>query len=138
MLSYLKAILYPSYWLTHQHPVPMTWLNILSVLFGILAAIGLIAGILSWRKAFLAPVRTLLRTISGFGLTMGLVGGLMLFFSVQQVAFLSARLWYLVWGVAALLWLYQVLSYAFFVLPKRFAEQKERAQREKYLPKAGK
>lgn len=137
-MAFLKAIIYPSYWFTHQHPVPQMWVNVLTVLFAVLAAIGFVAWVLTWRKAFHAPVRTLLGKIAGLGLTMGIVGGILLFCSVQQVAFLSARVVYLVWGMVAFVWLYRVLAYAFFVLPKRFAEQKEREQREKYLPKAGK
>lgn len=138
MMSFFKAILSPSYWLTHQHPVPEAWVNALVALFGLFLVAGLVAGIASRRKAFLTPVRTLLRRISAFGWTMGLLGYALLFFSVQQVAFFSARFLYLAWGIATLVWLYKVLSYAFFSLPQRFQEQKEKAAREKYLPKAGK
>lgn len=126
----------PSYWLTHQHPVPQNWVTFLTVLFGLLVLVGLVTMLLSWRRTFLAPVRTLLRRISGFGWTMGLVGFLLLFFSVQQVTFLSARLMYLVWGIAALVWLYKIVYYGFFIMPARFTEQRERREREKYLPKA--
>ncbi len=138
MVSFLKAIIQPTYWFTHQHVVPQNWVNILTVLFGVLTVIGIVTLLLSWRKAFLAPVRTLLRKIASFGLWMGLAGYLLLFFSVQQVAFLSARIVYLVWGIVAFIWLYKVVSYAFFSLPKRFEEQRERAKIEKYLPKGSK
>ena len=138
MMSFLKAIIYPSYWFTHQHIVPQGWVNVLIVLFGVFTAVGFVCWIMSWRKAFLAPVRTLLRKIAGFGLTMGILGYMLLFCSIQQVAFFSARILYLVWGIAALIWLYKVLSYAFFSLPKRFEQQRERAKIEKYLPKATK
>lgn len=136
-MSFLKAVIQPSYWLTHQHPVPDQWMTILTVLFGLLVLTGLVAGLLSWRQAYLAPVRTLLRRVSSFGWTMGLVGYLLLFFSAQQVAFFSARLMYLVWGMIALAWLYRIVYYGFFILPSRFQEQKERRERERYLPKAG-
>lgn len=135
-MSFLKAIISPSYWLTHQHPVPQNWVTFLTVLFGLLVLAGLVTMLLSWRHSFLAPVRTLLRRISAFGWTMGLIGLLLLFFSTQQVAFLSARLMYLIWGVAALVWLYKIVYYGFFILPARFTEQRERREREKYLPKA--
>lgn len=136
-MNFIKAILSPSYWLTHQHPVPEAWLNFLTVAFGLLIIVGLVAAVLSTRRAFLAPVRTLLRKSAAMGITMGLLGYLLLFFSVQQVAFFSARLMYLLWGIGALVWLYKIIYYGFFVLPARFQEQAEKRQREKYLPKAG-
>lgn len=138
MMSFLKAIVSPSYWFTHQHPVPEAWVNALLVLFGLFVVTGLLTGLFARRQAFLAPVRTLLRRVSALGWTMGLLGYALLFFSVQQVAFFSVRLLYLVWGIVTLIWLYKVLAYAFFSLPARFQEQKEKAAREKYLPKAAK
>ncbi len=135
-MDFLTAIIYPSYWLTHQHPVPERWVAVLTVMFGLLVLSGLTAGLLSLRSSLMAPMRTLLKKKASFGLVMGLLGYLLLFFSVQRIAFMSARIMYLFWGIAALVWLYSVLYYAFKILPKRMNERMEREQREKYLPKA--
>ncbi|MBI4121767.1 MAG: hypothetical protein HY461_00390 [Parcubacteria group bacterium] len=135
-MSFLKAIIYPSYWFTHQNPVPEAWVSALTILFAILVLGGLTAALLALRRTWATPLRTLFRRIGAFGLTMGFVGYILLFFSLQRIAFLSARLWYLAWTVGAIYWLYRVLYYAFRVLPKREAERREREQREKYLPKA--
>lgn len=134
-MDFLKAIIYPSYWLTHQNPVPERWVYVLIVLFGLLALAGLTAALLSLRRAMIAPMRTLLKKSASFGLTMGIIGYCLLFFSVQRIAFFSVRLTYLLWAIGAVIWLYVVLHYAFKVLPKRIAERQEREQREKYLPK---
>ena len=135
-MNFLKAIISPSYWLTHQHPVPEMWAYILVVIFGLLCLAGLTTLMLSFRRSLAAPMRTLMKKIAAYGWTMGLVGYLFLFFSLQQVAFLSVRLIYLAWAIAAIWWLYYVLFYAFKVLPKRVAEIQAREQREKYLPHA--
>lgn len=135
-MDFLKAIIHPTYWLTHQHPVPERWAYALIILFGLLCLAGLTAILLSFRGNLATPMRTLLKKIAAYGWTMGLLGYLFLFFSLQQIAFLSVRMIYLVWAVIAIWWLYHVLHYAFKVLPKRIAEIQAREQREKYLPHA--
>jgi hypothetical protein len=135
-MDFFTAIIYPSYWFTHQHPVPDRWVYVLAVLFGLLMLAGLTTALLSLRRNLIAPMRTLLKKSASFGLTMGVIGYCLLFFSVQRIAFFSVRLTYLLWAIGAVIWLYSVLHYAFRVLPKRVAERQERERREKYLPKA--
>ena len=136
-MAFLKAIIQPSYWFTHQNPVPHTWLVSLSVFFGLLVLIGLVCLILSNRKSYTAPVRTYFSRWSSFGFASGLVGYILLFFSWQRVAFLSVRFLYIVWLVSFAVWAYKLLRYGLTDLPARLKQYQERMQREQYLPSKG-
>lgn len=134
-MEFIKAIIKPSYWLTHQHPVPEFWSVALIIFFGVLVALGLIAAILASIKKFKKPLRTLFTKISVFGWIMGLLGYVLLFFSIQQVAFVSARLFYLFWFATAVWWAYYIVLYAVKDVPRLIEMQKKREEKEKYLPK---
>lgn len=133
-MDFLRAIVHPSYWYTHQHVVPEFWLYALTSLFGLLVVISAACWGLSKRRAFSTPLRTYLRRWSAFAFSAGLAGFVLLFFSWQRVAFFSARGVYLVWLVSFGYWAYTLLKFGLKDLPRKLAEYEERLRRQQYMP----
>jgi hypothetical protein len=133
-MDFIRAIVRPSYWYTHQHVVPEFWMYTLIALFGLLVVTSLICWALSKRRAFSTPVRTYLRRWGAFSFSAGAVGFVLLFFSWQRVAFFSARGVYLIWLVAFGYWAVSLLKYGLKDLPRKLADYEERLRLERYLP----
>ena len=134
-MEFIKAIIKPSYWLTHQHPVPEIWTTGLLIFFGLIILVGLVTIIFRFSKRFPKPWRMLSGKLTVWAWTMGLLGLLVLFFSIEQIWLISARIFYIFWLVIALWWLYYIIVYALKDLPRILQRQKERDQKEKYLPR---
>src|SRR3990172_13165803 len=99
-MEFVKALIKPSYWFTHQHPVPDQWALGLALFFGTIVLWGLVTLIMGHlKKRFATPVRSLLLKFSVWGWVMGLLGFVLLFCSIQQIWLVSARGFYLVWLV---------------------------------------
>jgi len=137
-MDFIKAISKPSYWFTHQNPVPEFWLFFLLSIFLLVVVTGLVFTILSTKKKYARPLRTFFGKIAGWAWFFGVAGLALLFFSVQRISFISARFLYLIWLAGAIWWGWAIVKYAMHDLPKRMNERKEREEREKYLPKAKK
>jgi hypothetical protein len=134
-MEFFQAVIRPTYWITHQHPVPEEWKIGLTVFFGLIVLIGLLSSILALINKFKKPYRHFFAKLAAWGWTMGLIGYILLFFSIEQVSFISARLFYLFWAVIALWWLFYILKYAIKDIPRIIDQQKKRKEEEKYLPK---
>ncbi len=134
-MDFIKAIIKPTYWITHQHPVPEAWQLGLSIFFGVIVAIGLVGTILSFLKVLKKPFRHLFSRLAAWGWTMGLSGLALLFFSVERIAFISARMFYLFWLVVTIWWLVLLIRYAIKDIPRNIDFQKQKIEAEKYLPK---
>jgi amino acid transporter len=134
-MDFIKAIIKPTYWITHQHPVPEAWQLGLTIFFAVIVVIGLIGTILSFIKLFKKPFRHLFSRLGAWGWTMGLLGLALLFFSVERIAFISARMFYLFWLAIAIWWLVFLIRYAIKDIPRNIDFQKQKEESEKYLPK---
>ena len=67
--------------------------------------------------------------------TMGFLGFILFFFSYQNIVLLSARFWFLAWGLGLIVWAVFILQYVVKVVPKERAAMSEKAEMDKYLPK---
>ena len=135
MINFLKAIIKPSYWLTHQHPVPEFWVYFLGALFGLILILAIVSFFLSMKRIYMKPVRTLFAKLSGWAWFASIFGFFLLFCSVQQVGYLSARIFYIIWFIVSAIWLSSVIKYGIKDVPMRIQQRKEKEEREKYLPK---
>jgi len=135
MIDFLKAIISPSYWFTHQHPVPDAWLYGLTAFFGGILIVALVTTILANLKKFKKPYRNFFFKLATWGWTMGVLGFILLFFSIERIWLISARVFYLFWFVLAVYWLYFPLRYLIKDVPRLLAAVQERQEKEKYLPK---
>ena len=74
-----------------------------------------------WEKLF---------TLFSVNLFLGL---LMMFFNYERIPFLSARFWFLIWGVGILVWAIYILKY-FKTIPEKIRINEEKKEFTKYIP----
>lgn len=72
--------------------------------------------------------------LDNFGVSLGLLGLMWLFFRQQRVSFLAWRFWLLFWFLIAVWWLIKILKYAIKRLPQIKQEKLEKQRFNKYLP----
>lgn len=72
----------------------------------------------------------LLDNLQSFSVANLIIGAFLLFFTYQEVLFLSARFWFLLWFALMIFWLYHI-----FKISKEIPKIKEKAQKEKEFKK---
>ncbi len=125
-----------SYWFSLQarELMPAAKLAMIAA-FAALFVLGVIASILAKKKSGSMLWAEGGKRFASFGIKMGLLGLLLVFFTHELVYFFGARFWYLVWLVIALWWLVAIVRYLIAVVPKQSAAFAEKARIEKWLPK---
>jgi len=68
-----------------------------------------------------------------FCLTNAIIGLFLLFFTYEVIPFLSARFWFLLWGVEMLVWLF-FLGKRLKAIPERKKQLEEEREFRKYIP----
>jgi amino acid transporter len=96
--------------------------------------VGLIFKILSQYQQDKSK-RLILKRAGSFGITMGFLGLVWIFFRQERVAFLAWRFWLFLWGAVVVIWAYHLVRYALKRMPEIKAEEAKRTALEKYLPK---
>ncbi|MFH1789684.1 MAG: hypothetical protein ABH832_01300 [bacterium] len=79
-------------------------------------------------------VKQILRRFSAFGMTMGMIGMMWMFFRQQKIVFLAWRFWVLLWILLAIFWMIRILKYVIKRVPEIRKEQIHEEKRRKYLP----
>ena len=134
MTEYLKYFFNPSHLLTLRPPaMSLRAITILAVSFGIIIIVG-VAGKLAEKKIKDGLKIKAYRQIYHFGLTMGILGFVYLFFSWQGVVLLSARFLLLIWLITLLTWLGFILKYLIFDVPRLRKNIDEKRAFNKYIP----
>lgn len=122
-------------------PSPLAPISI-GIGFGFFAAlvlIGILLRVLTTKKSAMDRFTDeTLRRFSKEGITMGVLGLILFFFSYEQIHLFGAKFWYILWLAVSLVWLGMTLWYALRTVPSKRAAAKERIEREKYLPKSKK
>ncbi len=77
--------------------------------------------------------KVLVNDLHVFSLSNFLIGLLLLFFAYQQIHFLSARFWFLLWIILILFWFVNIVKKFRKIVSKR-EEREKRKEFEKYLP----
>lgn len=133
-MSY-RNFFFLSYWFSQPYGLDGTTWWICFTIFGALVVIGLAALIYrfktpdkNWRVAS--------NRLAAASLTMGLLGLLWFFFRQYHAYFLGWRFWMLAWFIVSLGWFYVIIMYIIKRLPVIKTLNKERQEREKYLPKS--
>ena len=78
--------------------------------------------------------RLVMKRTGNFGMTMGLLGLLWMFFRQESVVFLAWRFWLLLWVLMAVWWLARILEYIVKRIPQIKKEKEARHKMQKYLP----
>lgn len=133
MLEYLKYFFNLSHLFSLQ-PKAMKprALIILAVVFGVFVVAGLLCKI-SAKKIDALKAKGFNRLFHLL-FTMGLLGGLYLFFAWQGAALLSARFWLIIWLLVTLVWIFFIIKYLVLEVPAKRREIDQRRRFEKYLP----
>lgn len=69
----------------------------------------------------------------GFCLTNAIIGAILLFFIYESVPFLSARFWFLLWGIEIIAWLVYIIR-ALIKIPERKKQLEQEKAYKKYIP----
>ncbi len=105
------------------------------LLFALLLLFGAVLRIVSRQKKYDVYTRNTFVKVGTMLLTMGALGFLWLFFSLEGVYFLGARFWFLVWVVGFVAWIVSIRRYVVRDVPALKARQQSRAEANKYLPR---
>lgn len=90
---------------------------------------------LRYKQNLSSPEKQLLSKIESMLLTMGFAGIFWVFFAYQGLPILSARFWFLTWGISFVLWAYTLLHYGLVQLPEEIKRIREKERFSRYLPK---
>jgi len=127
-----KNLFYLDYWLSQPAVAKGTALWLLVGGFLLLIAVGLILRILvAYRQDKLDKI--MLRRFGAFGMTMGLLGMMWMFFRQERIPFLAWRFWLLLWLLVAVWWLIRILEYIIKRVPVIRKEKISKEDKEKYL-----
>ncbi|HSR89465.1 MAG TPA: hypothetical protein VLK22_03695 [Candidatus Udaeobacter sp.] len=130
----ISNLFHLDYWLAQPFTARGLTLWILVGGFLVLVMAGLVFKILSQYQQQKAQ-KSLLSRLGSFGITMGFLGLVWMFFRQERAVILAWRFWILLWLIGGIVWLYRLLYYALKRIPEIKAEEIKRANLEKYLPK---
>ena len=71
--------------------------------------------------------------LNSFCLTNAIVGAILLFFTYEAVPFLSARFWFLLWGIEIAIWIV-FMARVLIDIPKRKEKLAREKEYKKYIP----
>lgn len=133
---FMHPLLSLTYWFSLTPMSFMTWPSrILLAGFGVLFVGGIVLGFLESRSKALKPVkRAYARAASHLGWT-GFVGLLLWIFDYERIPLLTMRAFYLVWLVWFVWGAWSIFRYVWKEIPAFVERDRERIEREKWLPK---
>jgi glucan phosphoethanolaminetransferase (alkaline phosphatase superfamily) len=127
----MKVFLSFKFWFNLRPGILVTQNYVLAV-FAVFVILTILFAILKKRQAKTA-YRQLWESIYSFGFYNALICLALLFFTYELVPFLSARFWFLLWGIGIIVWIY--------FLVKKFQQVKVRKEQlakekefKKYIP----
>lgn len=122
-----------SYWFSQPKTARGTALFLWVALFGVFFLAGLVLFIIR-AKGKDNVKKEIFRRFGNFGLTIGLLGFVLLFFRQERAAFIAWRFWVLIFLIIAVWWLVKLVVYLIKRVPKIQEEKLRREIAEKYLP----
>jgi len=122
-----------SYWFSQPQTARGTALFLWVALFGVFFLAGLVLFIIR-AKGKDNVKKEIFRRFGNFGLTIGLLGFVWLFFRQERAAFIAWRFWVLIFLIIAVWWLVKLVVYLIKRVPKIQEEKLRREIAEKYLP----
>ena len=126
-----------SYWFSlHARELMPSAKLAIGMFFAALVVFGIIAKVLSKKKSGSMFWAEGGKRLGAFGVWMGALGLLLVFFMHELIYFFGARFWLLVWAAGALWWLLRIIRFLTAVVPKQSAAYAERARIEKWIPKS--
>lgn len=132
----LRPLIQPSYWFNNTPPAfgPGA-VKTLFIFFAAFLVLGAVIRMVAGRRKEDRHVTETFNRLGRMGVSMGLLGLLIFFFSFEQVPFLGARFWYLFWGIGLIIWISTIVHYVVKIVPMERAHEIAQREKEKYLPK---
>lgn len=132
----LRPLISPSFWFDlFPNTMSPGFERGFFLFFGLLVVVGAVVRIVSrHRKDDKYVIRTF-KQIGRLLLVMGLLGLLWFFFAFEEVYFLGARFWFLIWLIGLIAWIVSIVKYVKIQVPADRAATKSRAEFNKYLPR---
>ncbi len=131
----LGNLLSVGYWFNlHPDPFLGVVLKILYIFFGALLLAGIVLRVLSRKNSRNIPIKKIYEKFYYFFSTLAVIGLVLMFFRQQQVLFLGAPFWFLIWLLAFGVWLFFTLRYALVKAPKLQQQIALKKELSKYLP----
>jgi hypothetical protein len=109
-------------------------LKIVIIVFGACFVLGILAWIFSglWKKK---PIAKSCRAFSRWGIIMGIIGGILVFFRQIGLPFVNRRILLAAWLVGAIIWLILLIRWLLVKMPRKKEKLEKKEEFEKYLPK---
>lgn len=125
------SLLSPSFWFNlRPGSMPQIERNLIIGLLLTLIIAAIIFFILKKKKSF---YKKILINLYDFCISNAFIGLLLLFFNYELVPFFSARFWFLIWAIVAIIWLVFVLK-KLRKIPEKKKQAAEIDEIKKYLP----
>lgn len=133
---FLQPFLSFSYWFNSHPPafgsrVP----QLIAAAAGAGVVAGLVLRVVGGRMSD-ASTRKLMRRLGSLCATLGVLVGVSLFCTQQEIPTLGSRFWFLLWLIVGIVWLVNILRYAFSAAPRERAMRARQAELAKYLPRS--
>lgn len=130
----IKNFLSPYYWF-NLSPRPFADLT-LKIILGFILLLLVLTAVASavkkkWARSLYAGFW---KSLYYFFLANFIIGLFLTFFNYEMVPFLSARFWFLLWGIGIIIWLaflYKIIA----IIPQKKAFLEKEKEFKKYLPK---
>ena len=121
------------YWFSARpEAMPDYIIELFVTIVAVLIALTVLFAILKFRSKK-SIYNKIVRSFYNLFLTNAIVGIFLLFFSFEQIPFLSSRFWLIIWLITNLVWLV-FIGKRFLVLPKIKTEREKEKEYKKYIP----
>ncbi len=125
----------PSYFFTlRAAEVGGVFGNILFAIFILLFVLGIVARIVASNNRQDRYMRQFGQRVGGYLITMGILGIVLYFFSFERIRLFGSRFLYVCWLVGLIVWGFFLVRFAHKTIPQKREQDRERAEKRKYLP----
>lgn len=131
----MPSFLLPSYWFSLQLPEVTRGPGfVFLIIFLVLLIVGLVLRAIAMQKQNEKYGAMIVRRFVSLCFTMAVLGLFLSFFGFERVRFFGARFWYPIWVVITVLWFGLNVWFMKKRVPGMRMKEKERLEREKYMP----
>ena len=107
------------------------WFFVIS--YGVLFVLAAVFSVLASRFRKENPIRKAIKKSTDLFFTISIVGYILLFFRRENIAYLSARVLFIVFSITMVIWAGFVIYYLIRKFPKSVKKYREKLRKEKYL-----
>lgn len=134
-MSYLKPLITLDFWFNPNPPSLSTvGFAVLGILILAIFACGVAMKIVGRLRRANPPLHRVLARAGRAEITIAVIGAVLFFLDYEMIMFVSARFWWLLLAVGAIVWKVFIIKDALKRYPAEKKALAERMAREKYLP----